>query len=249
MRLVNINFKTDSGYRIFLSVLLVLIVMMSISVSFVINVFKEELYLSSADALAAEQIVVIDAGHGGEDSGAIGVNGVLEKDINLDIAFEIGALLEDAGYAVVYTRTDDRLLYKEEENIKGIRKISDLKNRCQIAENYPGATFVSVHMNSFGSSRYSGLQVYYSPTDEQSRLLAESVQNSVRNNMQTENNRKVKSGDGIYLLENTSGKSILIECGFLSNQEECEKLSQKEYQKRLSFLIVCGIIEYIEDSN
>ena len=93
-------------------------------------------------------LFIIDAGHGGEDSGAVGVDGILEKNLNLEIAYAVGSLLAERGYAVIYTRTEDKLLYTEEENIKGIRKISDLKNRCKIAAEYPNATFISIHMNS-----------------------------------------------------------------------------------------------------
>jgi N-acetylmuramoyl-L-alanine amidase len=102
-------------------------------------------------------------------------------------------------------------------------------------------------MNSFGDGRYSGLQVYYSPDDEDSINLANKIQLTVKERLQKENNRVTKNGEGIYLLENTEPTSVLIECGFLTNKEECEKLSEKEYQKELSFSIVCGIIEYIEE--
>ncbi len=194
-------------------------------------------------------LIVIDAGHGGEDSGAIGKNGVFEKDVNLSVALKLGDYLEAAGFEVVYTRTDDRLLYKAEENVKGIRKISDLKNRCKIASEYPDAIFVSIHMNSFTDSKYSGLQVYYSEKDDSSRALAEKIQHTVINTLQKDNTRTVKPGKSIYVLENVENTAVLIECGFLSNPGECEKLSQKEYQKELSFSILCGMIEYIENKN
>ena len=195
--------------------------------------------------IATTKVVVLDAGHGGEDSGAIGVSGVLEKDLNLSITKALGEMLENEGIQVIYTRVDDKLLYKPEENIKGIRKISDLKNRCKIAAEHPEALFVSIHMNTFGAEKYSGLQVYYA-VDEESRRLAETIQSSVVERLQPDNNRKVKEGKGIYVLENIENTSVLIECGFLSNRAECENLSQKEYQKRLSFSIFCGIIEYMK---
>jgi N-acetylmuramoyl-L-alanine amidase len=137
------------------------------------------------------------------------------------------------------------MLYKESENIKGIRKISDLKNRCKIAKNYPNALFVSIHMNTFGESKYSGLQVYYSNNNHDSERLASAIQANVKREVQPDNNRKIKAGKDIYILENIDNVSVLIECGFLSNPEEAKKLSQKEYQKILSFSIICGIIEYM----
>ena len=158
----------------------------------------------------------------------------------------LGELLTEHGFTVIYTRTTDRMLYREEENIKGMRKLYDLKNRCAVAEGYEDAIFVSIHMNSFGASKYSGLQVYYSNNDENSRALAEKIQSSVRSTVQTENNRQVKNGKDLYILDNCPALSVLVECGFLSNPEECDKLSEKEYQKELSFAIVCGIIDYRE---
>ena len=208
-----------------------------------------DLIIKASAQIPEEKIVIIDAGHGGEDSGAVGVNGVLEKDLNLAIALEMGKMLEEKGYIVVYTRTDDRLLYTEEQNIKGIRKISDLKNRCKFAEKYPASLFISIHMNSFGSPKYSGLQVYYSEKSDESRMLAEKIQTKVVQDIQNENNRSVKPGKNMYILENTDNVAVLIECGFLTNEAECKKLSEKEYQKELSFSIVCAIIEYIELKN
>ena len=196
----------------------------------------------AVNATPSSGIVIIDAGHGGEDSGAIGKNGVLEKNLNLEISAVLGKYLEKAGYTVVFTRTKDALLYKDEENIKGMRKIYDLKNRLKIAESYPEAIFVSVHMNSFGEEKYSGLQVYYSRNNELSKRLADSVQAEVKEKLQPENKRAVKPGDNIYLMERCQSPAILIECGFISNEKECKLLCEKEYQKELSFAIMCGII-------
>jgi N-acetylmuramoyl-L-alanine amidase len=193
-----------------------------------------------------KNLIILDAGHGGEDPGAIGINNVYEKNINLDIAFLIGEILCERGFAVMYTRAEDKLLYSEEENIKGFRKISDLKNRCKIAAEYPEAMFVSIHMNSYQNSKYSGLQVYYSENNENSRMLASNIQSSVKNELQSLNNRTIKAGEGMYLLENVYNPAVLVECGFLTNAEECKKLSEKEYQKQLSLAIVCGIIKYKE---
>ena len=192
------------------------------------------------------RVIIIDAGQGGEDPGAIGVDGSYEKDLNLTVATTIGEILTEKGYTVIYTRTEDKMLYSESENIKGMRKLSDLKNRVKIAEEYPGATLISIHMNSFGAAQYSGLQVYYQASKDNSRTLADAIQNKVRSTLQPENDRKVKSGEGIYLLENSSLNTVLVECGFLTNPTEAEKLCEKEYQNQLSFAIVCGIIEYIE---
>ena len=197
----------------------------------------------------AERVIIIDAGHGGEDSGAIGADGTLEKDLNLQIAMTIGEELKTRGYSVVYTRTEDKMLYLPEENIKGMRKISDLKNRCKLTEQYEECILISVHMNSYGASKYSGLQVYYADANQESQLLARKIQAAVRRDVQNGNTRQVKSGNSLYLLENAKGTAVIVECGFLSNDEECKKLSEKEYQKQLSFSIICGIIEYINEKD
>lgn len=235
------KFIGDKLYYLKIILFVLLIFSFSLSMAFVAS--EEKLFI---DAVSdnGKKIVIIDAGHGGEDCGAIGVNGSYEKDLNLQVSFKLGEYLENAGYTVVYTRTEDKLLYTAEQNIKGFRKIYDLKNRLKIAEQYPEALFISIHMNSFGEDKYSGLQVYYSVNNTESEEIAGSVQSEVKNRIQPENNRMAKKGKDIYLLENASNNAILIECGFLTNEEECKKLCEKEYQKELSFAIMCGIISY-----
>ncbi len=191
-------------------------------------------------------VLVIDPGHGGIDPGAVAKNGVCEKDLNLDISLIIGEELRSKGYEVVYTRTEDNLLLSPDEDVHGLRKISDLKNRCKVTNMYADCILISIHMNSYGDEKYSGLQVYYSDQNEESRVLASKIQTSVKKDVQNDNNRMIKNGRNIYILDNCSNIGVLIECGFLSNAEECEKLSEKEYQKALSFSIVCGIIEYMK---
>ena len=244
MRVTVLNMKFLNFSEYIFKALCAIILLFGITVFTVENSLYGSGYIEAVVSESIAKTIIIDAGHGGEDCGAIGSDGVYEKDLNLAFAFSIGELLVKKGYAVVYTRTEDKLLYREEENIRGIRKISDLKNRCKIAAEYPEAIFISIHMNSYSNPKYSGLQVYYSTKNEESAELASHVQNSVRNTLQTTNNRKIKPGKDIYVLENTENISILIECGFLTNPAECKLLEEKEYQKSLSFSIVCGIIEY-----
>ena len=220
MKFVLINLRRGHLTQNIVKVMLVLVLTLAISFSIISRLFRDELFVSANSVAEESKIVIIDAGHGGEDSGAVGTDGVLEKDLNLEIAFEIGRQLEERGYIIVYTRTDDRLLYREEENVKGIRKLYDLKNRSLVAARYPGAIFISIHMNSFGDAKYSGLQVYYSENNEQSAALANSIQNKVVADLQNENNRHTKAGKGMYLLENVANTAVLIECGFLSCPEE-----------------------------
>lgn len=232
-----------------ISFLLVLALSVGITFGLIITVDAHLYSNTEANNEPGEKVIILDAGHGGEDSGAVGAGGVLEKNLNLEIANAIRLALEEKGFTVIMTRTEDKMLYSEEENVKGMRKLSDLKNRVKIAENYPNALFISIHMNSFGASKYSGLQVYYSEDDNGSMALANSIQSSVKDKLQPDNNRVTKCGKELYLLERSPVTTVLVECGFLSNAEECKKLSEKEYQNQLSFAIVCGIIEYIENIN
>lgn len=246
MRLYTVNLRKLKKPILILHACLISLLIMSLVAGAVVSSYSEELYIAAAIGADERRLIIIDPGHGGEDSGAVGTSGVLEKDLNLEVALTVGAMLLEKGYTVIYTRTDDRLLYGEAGNIAGMKKIYDLKNRCQVAADYPDAVFVSIHMNSFGESKYSGLQVYYSPNNPDSQTLAGIIQDEVTGTLQPTNKRKIKLGTDLYVMENTENPSVLIECGFISNPEECKKLSEKEYQKELSFAITCGIIKYIE---
>ncbi len=232
--------------RCVLKTAFIAVLLVAFSISVVGARYERELYLEAAKSEENSKIIIIDAGHGGEDSGAVGATGVLEKDLNMQISLALADSLSAKGYTAVMTRTEDKLLYTEAENIKGLRKIYDLKNRCKIANQYPNALFISIHMNSYSEAKYSGLQAYYTDKDDESRALAGMIQSKVKSELQTENKRQTKNGKNIYLLENTEPTAVLIECGFITNTEECNKLADAEYQKRLSELIASAIIEYKE---
>ena len=191
--------------------------------------------------------VVLDAGHGGEDGGAVGVNGVLEKKLNLSVACYVKEFLEKQGCRVVLTREDDRLLYKEDQNIYGQRKLYDLRNRLEIAAAEENPILVSIHMNKFSQAKYSGLQIYYSANHADSKLLAETVRQAVVQRLQPQNNRQNKEAtSSLYLLHRAEMPAILIECGFLSNPDECARLSNENYQKELSQVIADSILSYVK---
>ncbi len=191
-----------------------------------------------------ERTIIIDAGHGGEDPGA-SANGLIEKDLNLNIALSLEKLLNASGYKTVMTRNTDAMLYNSEQSNR--KKYYDLKNREAIAEQYNDAIFISIHMNKFPAEYCKGAQTFYSDNNDQSKLLAESLQNNAKI-LQTDNTRKIKRGnDTIYLLKNLNIPSVLIECGFLSNPEEAELLSKNEYQNALTLMLYCGIVEYLEN--
>lgn len=187
--------------------------------------------------------VILDAGHGGIDGGAVGINGALEKDLNLAVAMRLAELLREAGVEVILTRDADILLDGGEG---GRRKENDLKNRLAVAAAYPDALFVSIHMNTFPSESCKGFEAYYADT-EGSRDLAERIHAAVKERLLPSNRRTVRAADSsIYLLDKAEGRAVLLECGFLSNPEECQSLCEKDYQNRLCFAVFCGIMEHID---
>lgn len=198
------------------------------------------------NAQSSHPLVIIDAGHGGEDGGAVGKNGVYEKDLNLMIANELSEILSLSGIDVIMTRSDDRLLYDRSIDYQGRKKVLDLAARLKIANENENAIFISIHMNSFPEERYHGLQVYYSKNDERSAALAKNIQASVKEHLQKDNERSCKAAsDNIFLLDRARGRAVLIECGFLSNTNECEALTDPDYRKMLSLAIFNGIYEHI----
>ncbi len=207
---------------------------------------KEKPAILDADAITLLPTVIIDAGHGGEDGGASGKGGSLEKELNLDIAEKIADMLRSSGIKVIMTRTEDILLYDRNADYMGHKKSLDLRARLDIAKSNPNAVFVSIHMNAFGDARYKGLQVWYSKNTEGSRRLADTVQNLVRETLQNDNNRKTKEANSsIYLLDRAVCDSILIECGFLSNSEEEALLLDENYRKTLALTLFAAIKDYL----
>ena len=193
-------------------------------------------------------LIVIDPGHGGMDGGAVGTNGALEKDINLSVAKKLYELCRIAGIDCRMTRESDCMLV--DDSIKTRRKMHDLKNRVAFAEaagsDWDVTLFVSLHMNNFSQSRYSGLQVWYSKNDERSKSLAAYLQTYARTYLDSANEREIKAaGSSIYVLDRIKLPAVLIECGFLSNPEECERLCNDKYQKSLASVIFAGLVGYI----
>lgn len=190
-------------------------------------------------------VVVIDAGHGGEDGGASSDSGVCEKDLNLQISKLCGVILKAGGYDVRLTRTDDRLIYDmydDLEDYKGKKKVYDLRNRIRFAEEAEADVFVSIHMNKFFQSQYSGTQVYYSQNNPASADFAAAVQQSVREHLQPDNSRETKmSTSSIYILKNIKLPAILVETGFLSNPTDLQNLTDDSYKVKMSACISAAI--------
>ena len=192
--------------------------------------------------------IVIDAGHGGEDGGASSYGGAPEKELNLLISQQLCNILASMGFKVVMTRTDDRLLYDKNSDHKGHKKSMDLANRLKIANSYKNAVLISIHMNAFPQNQYKGLQVYYSKNTDKSKKLADIIQKLNKSTMSPDNNRIAKrAGSNIYMLDRSINTAVLIECGFLSNDEEREQLNSTEYQKKLATCIAAALITFISD--
>lgn len=193
------------------------------------------------------RVVIIDAGHGGEDGGAVGVTGLLEKDLNLDIAKKLESLLTKNGYSVIMTRTEDVLLYDRSAAYKGRKKALDLAARQAIGDQYPNAIFVSIHANAFSEQIYHGLQIWYSPNHASSARLAQEIRGAVVGSLQPENHRQSKAaGSNIYLLYHLKSPAVLVECGFLSNPAECRALEDETYRQELALALYRGIAAYYE---
>lgn len=187
--------------------------------------------------------VVIDAGHGGEDGGATSCNGVLESQLNLEIALKLNDLLHLLGYQTTMIRTTDISVYTEGKTLAA-KKASDLRNRVKLANETENAVLISIHQNIFSDSQYSGAQVFYAPTNR-SEELAVAMQTALVAACNPGSNRKAKAANGIYLMQHIQCPGILIECGFLSNPAEEAKLRGKVYQNQLCCTISAILGNYL----
>ena len=190
--------------------------------------------------------IIIDAGHGGEDSGAISAEGVYEKDINLSISITLDKLLRLNGFKTQMIRTEDKSVHTIdfEKSTLRERKVSDIHKRVDIANADKENILISIHQNHFSETKYNGTQIFYSKNNYKSKTLAESIRISVISLIQQNNKRENKESHGIYLLDHTDIPSVIVECGFLSNPQEASLLNQKNYQNDMAYCIFLGILEY-----
>lgn len=189
--------------------------------------------------------LVIDAGHGGEDGGAISVTGVRESTLNLEISLRLNDLLHFLGVRTEMIRTADVSVYTEGTTIAQ-KKVSDIHNRVAMVNRTPDALLVSIHQNQFSESQYRGAQVFYA---QGSQELAELLQSELAAQVDPRNHRQCKQAKGIYLLEHISCPAVLIECGFLSNPAEEALLRDAAYQKKLACAIACTLVSYLEEAH
>ena len=186
--------------------------------------------------------VVIDAGHGGGDPGKVGINDALEKDINLKIAGRLKSLLEAQDIEVIMTRETEDGLYDSGASNK---KVQDMKRRIEIIDDASPVITVSIHQNSYQEEYVHGAQVFYYTGSAEGKLLADTLQESLIKMVDPENTRGSKANDSYYLLKKTGTPIVIVECGFLSNYAEAEKLVTEEYQEKIAWALHMGILHYL----
>ena len=194
------------------------------------------------------RVIVIDPGHGGTDPGKVGISGVKEKDVNLEIAVTLQHQLVNRGYKVVLTRSSDQSLSGEK-----FSKVGDLNGRCQIINDTyrtnEQCIMISIHQNSFTQQSVHGAQCFYYQRADNSKRLAEIIQKKLNEQINTEREKRAKPNDSYYMLINSKCPAVIIECGFLSNALEEQKLTNQNYQKKLSKIIAQGVDEFFNDKS
>ena len=190
--------------------------------------------------------IVIDAGHGAPDGGAVSCTGVHESGINLEISRRLDDLLHLLGYDTKMLRTGNNSVYTEGETI-GQKKVSDLKERVRLVNEQENAILLSIHQNHYSDSRYSGAQMFYAQTTG-SQDLAKVLQQSFVTHLNPGSHRQAKRSQGIYLMEHVDKTAVLVECGFISNPAEEAKLRSHEYQKKICCVIASALSNYLTNT-
>ncbi len=190
-------------------------------------------------------VIVIDPGHGGRDPGKVGINNILEKDINLSISLKLKKLLELNDIQVVMTRTEEVGLYDEGNSNK---KRADMNARVEIIKNANADLAISIHQNSFPQENVKGAQVFYHVQSQEGKRLAEILQDQIVKTIADGNHRKAKSNDNYFMLKYTQCPLVIVECGYLTNYREANLLKDEDYQERMAYAIHLGIMRYINES-
>lgn len=192
----------------------------------------------------SSKTIIVDAGHGGEDGGAVSNDGVSEAEINLKIALKLQQLLEQSGSNVVLTRSDNNAIYDVDKKTLRDKKNSDIRNRVKIGNGSLADIFVSIHLNKIPENQYYGWQTFFKDGNEDGKRLATCIQNNLNETMQKENKRTPLKINNVYIIKHVEIPTVIVECGFLSNSEEEKQLQQEEYQTKLAWGIYNGIMEY-----
>lgn len=195
----------------------------------------------------SNKIIVIDPGHGGVDPGAVSKNGIKEDEINLKIALNLKRLIEQSGGVVIMTRETDKGLYTSKSNTLRQMKTEDLHNRKQLIEDSGSQVFISIHLNSFIRPSYYGAQTFYKKGSKDSEHFALIIQKELKNILDKENNRQPQDRDDVFLLNEVTIPSVLVECGFLSNSKEEQLLIDETYQEKIAWSIYIGVMNYFSE--
>lgn len=210
----------------------------------VIMQFKEPETKETVALPVSNKVIVVDAGHGEPDGGAVSSNGISEAEINLKIALKLQNLLEQSGATVILTRSDENGIYDLDKETLKQKKVSDIKNRVKIGNSSSADIFVSIHLNKIPQQQYSGWQTFFKKDCENGKKLATAIQENLKQAVQKENDRVPMKIDNVYIVKNVEIPLTIVECGFLSNTEEEKQLQDDNYQNRLSWGIYNGIIDY-----
>ncbi len=195
------------------------------------------------------QTIILDPGHGGFDGGATAVDGTPEKAFNLQIALKLRDFLQFYGFQVVMTRTEDA--GTEDSSARSLRekKVSDIRNRMALVNNTQNCILMSIHQNYFEDASCKGTQVFYSKNTTESKNIAQTIQQEIAAALQPANTRVIKgAGSEIYLLDKAKRPAVLVECGFISNKDDAEKLLDGNYQKQLALCIAKAMFHFVHSS-
>ena len=205
---------------------------------------SEEKTVETVSTPVSNKVVIVDAGHGTPDEGAESNNGTTEAQLNLKIALKLQKLLEQSGCVVLLTRSDDNAIYDAGSDTIKEKKVSDIHNRVKLGNESSADIFVSIHLNKIAESQYDGWQTFYKKGSDESKRLANTIQNNLNEAIQKENSRTPAQLTTVYLMKNVEIPITIVECGFLSNPQEEGLLLTDEYQDKLAWGIYNGIIDY-----
>ena len=208
---------------------------------------KNSRIINTSSTPASGHTIIIDAGHGFPDGGATGKDGSIESEINLSISLKLQKYLEASNCIVLLTRSDENGIYDQDARSIRNKKISDMENRAELANNSNSELFISIHMNKLPQTQYSGWQTFYKNNDELSKRLAEYIQYNMNYYLEENNSRKIKSISNIYLTEHVNIPLVIVECGFLSNEKENKLLQTDSYQNKIAWCIYLGRMDYFKE--
>lgn len=235
--------RSLGGFRVTTLLFYIALTILALAVILLIITVNSKPRRANANA-GGKLEVLLDAGHGGMDGGAVSPDGICEAPITLAISKKTRLVLGFAGISAGMVReTDASLDYSPDASARS-NKNADLNARLKLAKAHPDCAFLSIHLNQFSQSAYHGAQVFYSSNHKDSVSLAESLQKHLRLCLDTENQRQCKPApEGVFLMKNITSPAVTVECGFLSNPEECALLQQERYQTKIALAIACGYLE------